>query len=103
MRRSAPEVALRLEIGFEEGMMQGLVQGTLDIGVMYTPERRPGLGIERLFDEPLVLAFLDHLETVSLHVTGIEETDRAPRLGPVGGELYGSRLGQDGFAPIVVK
>jgi LysR family transcriptional regulator, flagellar master operon regulator len=59
MRRTAPEVALRLEIGFEEGIMQGLVQGTLDVGVLYTPERRPGLGIERLFDETLVLAGTD--------------------------------------------
>jgi len=55
MRRAAPEIALRLEIGFEEGMMQGLVQGSIDIGVMYTPERRTALAIERLFDETLVL------------------------------------------------
>lgn len=55
MRDSAPAVSLRLEIGFEEGIMQGLVQGTIDIGVMYTPESRPGLAVERLFDESLVL------------------------------------------------
>ncbi len=55
MRRTAPELSLRMEIGFEEGIMQGLVQGSVDIGVMYTPESRPGLGIERLFDETLLL------------------------------------------------
>ena len=55
MRENVPDVSLRLEIGFEEGIMQGLVQGTLDIGVMYTPENRPGLTVERLFDESLVL------------------------------------------------
>ena len=35
--------------------MQGLVEGRLDIGVMYTPESRPGLKVELLFDERLVL------------------------------------------------
>lgn len=59
MRQQVPEIALRLEIGFEEGIMQGLVQGSIDIGVMYTPERRPGLGIEWLFDESQVLVGTD--------------------------------------------
>jgi len=55
MRERMPETSLRLEIGFEEEIMQGLIQGTIDIGLMYTPEQRPGLGIERLFDETLLL------------------------------------------------
>jgi len=55
MRSQKPEVYLRLEIGFEEDIMQGLVQGTTDIGLMYTPENRPGLGVEYLFDEALQL------------------------------------------------
>lgn len=59
MRRTMPDISLRLEIGFEEGIMQGLVQGTIDIGVMYTPELRPGLAVERLFDESLVLVTSD--------------------------------------------
>lgn len=54
MRREAPDVSLRLEIGFEEDIMQGLVQGDIDIGLMYTPENRPGLRIEYLFDETLL-------------------------------------------------
>lgn len=55
MRTSIPDVSLRLEIGFEEDIMQGLVQGILDIGLMYTPESRPGMAVEQLFDEVLVL------------------------------------------------
>lgn len=55
MRDAIPDVSLRLELGFEESIMQGLVQGIIDIGVMYTPESRPGLAVEHLFDEPLVL------------------------------------------------
>lgn len=55
MRETHPDISLRLEVGFEEGIMQELVQGTVDVGVMYTPESRPSLGVERLFEEVLVL------------------------------------------------
>lgn len=51
----SPDVALRAEIGLEDELMRGLIEGHLDIGIMYTPESRPGLKIEHLFDERLVL------------------------------------------------
>jgi DNA-binding transcriptional LysR family regulator len=56
MRRLAPTISLRAEIAMEAELMQGLVDGRLDIGVMYTPESRPGLKVELLLDERLVLA-----------------------------------------------
>lgn len=59
MRERYPDVSLRVEVGFEEGILSGLVQGTVDVGVLYVPETRPGLGIERLFDEKLVLVTSD--------------------------------------------
>ena len=59
MRESAPDVSLRLEIGFEADIMQGLIEGTADIGVMYTPTSRPGLTVEPLFDETLILVTSD--------------------------------------------
>jgi DNA-binding transcriptional LysR family regulator len=55
MRQSAPDISLRLEIGFEEGIMQGLVQGDIDIGVLYTPQSRPTIAAEYIFGESLVL------------------------------------------------
>ena len=55
MRKQAPDVALRAQIGFEEGLMQQLIDGSIDIGVMYTPQQRPGLEIEPLLVEELVL------------------------------------------------
>jgi len=54
--REAPDVSVRAEIALEPELMQGLIEGHLDIGVMYTPESRPGLKVEHLFDERLVLA-----------------------------------------------
>lgn len=55
MRRVAPDIAIRSEIGFEEDLMRHLIEGTLDIGLMYTPGHSPGLVVEQLFDETLVL------------------------------------------------
>jgi LysR family transcriptional regulator, flagellar master operon regulator len=53
--QNAPDISVRAEIGLESDLMQGLVEGRLDIAVMYTPESRPGLKVELLFDERLVL------------------------------------------------
>ena len=55
MRQVAPDVAIRSEIGFEDDLMRHLIEGTLDIGLMYTPSHSPGLIVEHLFDETLVL------------------------------------------------
>ncbi|MGC1954184.1 MAG: LysR family transcriptional regulator, partial [Gammaproteobacteria bacterium] len=55
MRKAAPDVSIRSEIGFEEDLIRRLIEGTMDIGVMYTPTHAPGLLVEHLFDETLVL------------------------------------------------
>jgi DNA-binding transcriptional LysR family regulator len=55
MRNIHPDISLRLEVGFEEGILQSLVQGLVDVGVMYAAENRPGLVMERLFEETLVM------------------------------------------------
>ena len=54
-QESLPEVAVRAEVGLSDSLMQQLRQGTLDIAVMYTPQSRPGLMIEELLTERLVL------------------------------------------------
>lgn len=55
MRRTAPSIAIRTQVGSSAMLMQRLVEGMMDIGVMYTPERRPGFEVELLFEEHLVL------------------------------------------------
>lgn len=55
MRARARDVVIRSEIGFEDDLMRRLIEGTLDIGLMYTPHQSPGLNVEHLFDETLVL------------------------------------------------
>jgi len=55
MRSRASDVVIRSEIGFEEDLTRRMIEGTLDIAVMYTPSHSPGLIVEHLFDEVLVL------------------------------------------------
>ncbi|MBU1192670.1 MAG: LysR family transcriptional regulator [Gammaproteobacteria bacterium] len=55
MRNTAADVSIRSEIGFEEDLMRRLIEGTLDISLMYSPSHAPGVVVEHLFDETLVL------------------------------------------------
>ena len=59
LRKQAPDISIRSEIGFEEDLMRGLIEGRMDVGMMYTPQHNPGLQIEHLFDETLVLMTTD--------------------------------------------
>jgi LysR family transcriptional regulator, flagellar master operon regulator len=52
----APDIAVRARIGFEEDLMEDLIEGRAQIGVMYTPQSRPGLTVETLLEERLVMA-----------------------------------------------
>jgi LysR family transcriptional regulator, flagellar master operon regulator len=53
--RLAPDIAVRALTGLEEDLMEALIEGRTHIGVMYTPQSRPGLTVEPLFDERLVM------------------------------------------------
>jgi DNA-binding transcriptional LysR family regulator len=55
MRGAMPEVAIRCEVGLSDGLMRQLSEGLLDVGVMYSPQSRPGLTTEKLLEERLVL------------------------------------------------
>ena len=55
MREQAPDVALRVETGPAEWLMQRLAEGSLDLALTYAPQNRPGVEIEQLVDETLVL------------------------------------------------
>lgn len=55
MRERAPDVSIRSEIGFEDDLMRRLVEGTMDLALMYTPQFSTGVHVEHLFDETLVL------------------------------------------------
>ena len=55
MRRAAPQLALRAEVGLPENLVDQVTQGTLDVAVVYAPQQKRGLKIELLIEEKLVL------------------------------------------------
>ena len=55
MRHAAPQLALRAEVGLPESLINQVTEGILDIAVVYAPHQRPGLKIELLIEEKLVL------------------------------------------------
>jgi DNA-binding transcriptional LysR family regulator len=55
MRTEAPHLALRTEVDFPARLMDRVASGMLDIAVVYAPQQRPGLRIELLIEEKLVL------------------------------------------------
>lgn len=55
MRRSAPQLAVRTQVALPEALMNQVTGGVIDVAVLYAPQHRPGLKIEKLMEEKLVL------------------------------------------------
>jgi DNA-binding transcriptional LysR family regulator len=55
MRSYAADVAIHVEADYSPSLMRQLSDGLLDIGVMYNPRQTPGLIVEDLLEEMLVL------------------------------------------------
>lgn len=54
LRENIPDIAVSAVATGATDLTQRLVEGTLDLAVMYRPTRPPGLAIEHLFDEEFV-------------------------------------------------
>jgi LysR family transcriptional regulator, flagellar master operon regulator len=55
LRLNIPDIAVSATSGLAAELNQRLLEGTLDLAVMYRPGHSPGLAIEHLFDEDFVL------------------------------------------------
>ncbi len=55
VRRELPDIAVSASAGQTPVLTQRLLEGTLDLAVMYRPVPPPGLTLEHLFDEEMVL------------------------------------------------
>ena len=55
LERRLPTTAFRCEIGRSDVLMRMMGEGLCDVAVLYTPQARPGLTIEPLMDDQLVL------------------------------------------------
>lgn len=55
MRGSLPDIALRVHVDVPEDLINQVASGMLDVAIMYAPQQRPGLKIDLLMEEKLVL------------------------------------------------
>jgi DNA-binding transcriptional LysR family regulator len=55
MKENAPDSALRTQVGSQERLTRHVSEGLLDIAVVYAPRALPGLKIDQLLDEKLVM------------------------------------------------
>lgn len=70
MRRSMPDVALRVQVDLRRDLISQVSEGLVDIALVYAPQHRPGLKIDLIMEEKLVLV------------------SSSPNPGPVGGADY---------------
>lgn len=55
LEKRLPNVAFRIDSGMADRLIRQMVEGVLDIAVMYRPQLRPGLTVEKILDGDLVL------------------------------------------------
>ncbi|MGH1539078.1 MAG: LysR family transcriptional regulator [Arenicella sp.] len=66
IRQALPKIAVHIEADYSKNMVEELLEGTLDIAVVYAPEYQPDFEIERLFDERFVM-----LATEPMHISEV--------------------------------
>jgi DNA-binding transcriptional LysR family regulator len=59
MRHSHPDIALRVHVDVPQDLITHVAAGLVDIAIMYAPQHRPGLEIDLLMEEELVLVTTD--------------------------------------------
>lgn len=55
LRAAAPDLSLRTELGMADRITRFLIEGVVQAALLYTPQYRPGLKVEKVMDEELVL------------------------------------------------
>lgn len=59
MRRSLRDIALRVHVDVPHDLINQVASGLIDVAIVYAPQQRPGLQIDLLMEEELVLATTD--------------------------------------------
>lgn len=55
LRRECPDLAVRMDVDAPDRLLDGVQDGTLDLAVLYSPPSRPGLVLELIAEEKLIL------------------------------------------------
>jgi len=55
LRQAAPDLNIRAELGMPDRLTRFLIEGIMHVGLLYMPQVRPGLVVEKVMEEELVL------------------------------------------------
>jgi DNA-binding transcriptional LysR family regulator len=69
MKRTTPDIALQTQVGLSDGLLRQVADGVLDLAVVYSPRQWPGLQVEMLMEETLVLV------TTNPSTAGVSDPD----------------------------
>lgn len=74
MQASMPSLNVRAELGMQDRITRFLVEGVVQIGLLYTPQLRPGLSAHKVMEEDLVLAssFPGSLDDIAEHYVFVD-------------------------------
>jgi DNA-binding transcriptional LysR family regulator len=66
LERQLPTVSIRADVGKPDRLLRLMLDGVLDIAIMYSPQLRPGLEVETLLEDTLILVSTDPDYTTEL-------------------------------------
>lgn len=81
MKENAPTVAIHLEAGTSASLCERLLSQSIDAAIMYLPQQRPGMVIEELLREELVL--VRHRDLVGEWINNYVNVDWGPEFNTV--------------------
>lgn len=81
MKENAPRVAIHLEAGTSASLTERLLAQSIDAAIMYLPQQRPGMVVEELLREELVL--VRHRDLVGGWVKNYVNVDWGPEFTTV--------------------
>jgi DNA-binding transcriptional LysR family regulator len=55
LRQAAPDLNIKAELGVPDRLTRFLIEGIMHVGLLYMPQIRPGLLVEKVMEEELVL------------------------------------------------
>lgn len=72
MRRALKDVAVRVHVDVPQDLINHVASGVVDVALMYAPQYRPGLEIDLLMEEELVLATTDPSDKSQLNYVHVD-------------------------------
>ena len=55
LRAAAPDINIRAEVGMPDRLTRFMIEGVIQASLVYTPQIRPGVEVEKILDEELIL------------------------------------------------